>query len=187
VEWQIKAVEAPGFGSEESKRADPGQGRSAHPQAGPARDFISTIRISFFGGNSMQRISGSLRMAFTLGLAVFGAGMGSASAGEAALTMSRQLLLKKAVPAPADTVETRVIRVQFPSGYKTPLHTHEGPGPRYVLKGRLRVEDAGERHVYGPGDVFWETGAAMTVENIGGGDAEMVIFELAPAGAAKKP
>jgi quercetin dioxygenase-like cupin family protein len=77
-------------------------------------------------------------------------------------------------------VESRVIRVQFPSGYKTPLHTHEGPGPRYVLKGRLRVEDSGQIQVYGPGDVFWETGAAMTVENISGGDAELVIFELAP-------
>ncbi|MGX2041529.1 cupin domain-containing protein [Methylocaldum sp. MU1018] len=114
-----------------------------------------------------------------LGALGFGAGIGSTYAEEAA-PMARQLLLKKVVPLSADTVETRVIRVQFPSGHKTPLHTHEGPGPRYVLKGRLRVEDSGETHVYGPGDVFWETGAAMTVENIGGGDAEIVIFELAP-------
>jgi hypothetical protein len=34
--------------------------------------------------------------------------------------------------------------------------------------------------VYTPGDVFWETGAEMTVENVGGSDAEMVIFEMAP-------
>jgi hypothetical protein len=32
--------------------------------------------------------------------------------------------------------------------------------------------------------VFWETGAAMTVSSIGGGDAEIVIFELAPPPAA---
>ncbi|QJD31450.1 cupin domain-containing protein [Methylococcus geothermalis] len=91
------------------------------------------------------------------------------------------MLLQKTVTLPANTVETRLIRVRFPPGYKTPLHTHEGPGPRYVLQGRLRVEDAGERHDYGAGDVFWETGSAMTVENIGGSDAELVIFELAAA------
>ncbi len=99
---------------------------------------------------------------------------------EAAATVPRQLLLKNALDLPSNSVEARVIRVQFPSGYKTPLHTHHGPGPRYVLKGRLKVEDNGRIQIYGPGDVFWETGAAMTVENIGGGDAEMVIFEVAP-------
>jgi quercetin dioxygenase-like cupin family protein len=129
----------------------------------------------------MQRISSFLRIVLVPGLLVFGAGVGSAHAEEAPPMAPRQLLLKKTVPLPANAVETRVIRVQFPSGYKTPLHTHEGPGPRYVLKGKLRVEDAGESHVYGAGDVFWETGTAMTVENVGGGDAEMVIFELAPA------
>ena len=92
----------------------------------------------------------------------------------------RQLLLKKEITLPSNSVQTKVIRVQFPSGYKTPLHTHEGPGPRYVLKGRLKIEDAGQTQVYGQGDVFWETGQEMTVENIGGDDAEIVIFELAP-------
>jgi quercetin dioxygenase-like cupin family protein len=113
-----------------------------------------------------------------LGISILAA---SANGGEAIPTASRQLLLKKEVSLPSNTVLTNVIRVQFPSGYKTPLHTHEGPGPRYVLKGRLRIEDAGQTHVYTAGDVFWETGAAMTVENIGGNDAEIVIFELAPA------
>jgi len=93
---------------------------------------------------------------------------------------SRQLLLKKEVTLPSANVLTKVIRVVFPSGYKTPLHTHEGPGPRYVIQGHLKIEDAGKTVVYGPGDVFWESGAEMTVENVGGGDAEIVIFELAP-------
>ena len=104
----------------------------------------------------------------------------SANAEPAQPGASRQVLLKKAVSLPSNEVQTNLIRVHFPPGYKTPLHTHEGQGPRYVLKGRLRVEDAGESHVYGQGDVFWETGQAMTVENIGGSDAEIVIFELAP-------
>ena len=94
--------------------------------------------------------------------------------------LSRQSLFKKRATLPSNTVDANVIRVYFPKGYKTPLHTHEGPGPRYVLKGRLKVEDSGETNVFGPGDVFWETGAAMTVENVGGGEAEILIFELAP-------
>lgn len=107
-----------------------------------------------------------------LGLSCF-----TAAATDNPAAASRQLL-QKAVTLPANTVDTRLIRVRFPPGYKTPLHTHEGPGPRYVLQGRLRVEDAGERREYGAGDVFWETGSAMTVENVGGSDAELVIFEL---------
>ncbi|QXP88337.1 cupin domain-containing protein [Methylococcus capsulatus] len=103
--------------------------------------------------------------------------LGTALATEAPAA-ARQLLLQKTVTLPANTVDTRLIRVRFPPGYKTPIHTHDGPGPRYVLQGRLRVEDAGQRHDYGAGDVFWETGSAMTVENIGGSDAELVIFEL---------
>jgi quercetin dioxygenase-like cupin family protein len=74
--------------------------------------------------------------------------------------------------------------VQFPKGYKTPLHTHEGPGPRYVLKGKLKVEDGGQSNVFSPGEVFWETGAEMTVENVGKGEAEIIIFEMAPAKTA---
>jgi len=125
----------------------------------------------------MLRPTCDLPRFFALGLLLC-----AASAAEAAETAMapRQLLLAKPVELPSPKLETRVIRVQFPSGYKTPLHTHEGPGPRYVLKGRLRVEDSGQSQVYGPGDVFWETGAAMTVENIGGGDAELVLVELRP-------
>jgi hypothetical protein len=49
----------------------------------------------------------------------------------------------------------------------------------------LRVIDNGETNIYGPGKVFWETGTAMTVENIGPTEAEILIFELAPVTADK--
>jgi quercetin dioxygenase-like cupin family protein len=91
----------------------------------------------------------------------------------------RQILLEKPVDLPANKVNTRVVRVTFPPGYKTPLHTHEGPGPRYVLKGKIKIEEGGQVNEYGPGQVFWESGQWMTAENVGEGEAEMVIVELA--------
>jgi quercetin dioxygenase-like cupin family protein len=107
--------------------------------------------------------------------------LASADESQATEPMSRQMLLKREIQTPPGSAETRVIRVTFPPGFKTPLHTHDGQGPRYILKGKLRVEDNGQTQVYGAGDVFWETGSAMTIENVSGSDAEMVIFEIAPA------
>ncbi|MEY4210349.1 MAG: hypothetical protein RLZ92_728 [Pseudomonadota bacterium] len=96
----------------------------------------------------------------------------------ASSSIPRQLLLKKRVTLTSNSVDSKVIRVQFPKGYKTPAHTHEGPGPRYVVKGKLRVEDNGESNVFSAGEVFWETGGLMTVENIGDDQAEIIIFEM---------
>lgn len=122
------------------------------------------------------------RAALAASLSLVGISLAQADEAPApASTINRQLLMKQTLPAPAANLDTKVIRVQFLPGAKTPVHTHEGPGPRYVLKGHLRVEDAGTKQVYGPGDVFWETGAPMTIENVGGSDAEIVIFEMAPA------
>lgn len=90
----------------------------------------------------------------------------------------RKQLLKKSVSLPSNKVETQVIKVNFAPGYKTPLHTHEGPGPRYVTKGQLRVVDGGENQIYKEGEVFWETGSEMTVENVGKTSAEIIIFQL---------
>jgi quercetin dioxygenase-like cupin family protein len=98
-----------------------------------------------------------------------------------AATIERQLLLKKKLTLPSNNILANVIRVQFPKGYKTLSHTHEGPGPRYVVRGQLRVEDNGETKTFNAGEVFWETGDVMTVENVGLGEAEIIIFEMAPA------
>lgn len=93
---------------------------------------------------------------------------------------SRQRLLDKSVTLSSKNIEAQVIKVHFPPGYKTPKHTHDGPGPRYVLKGQLSVVDSGETRVYKAGQVFWESGSEMTVENVGNGDAEIVIFQMIP-------
>lgn len=91
----------------------------------------------------------------------------------------RQVLLEKSVELPVNKVNSRVIRVIFPEAYKTPLHTHEGPGPRYVVKGKVKIEEGGQVREYGPGEVFWESGQWMTAENVGQGEAELIIMELA--------
>ncbi len=95
-------------------------------------------------------------------------------------TIERTLLLEKPVELPSTQVDTKVMRVKFSPGFKTPWHTHEGPGPRYVVKGQLSVVENGTTNVYKAGEVFWETGALMSVENTGTDFAELIIFELAP-------
>ena len=93
---------------------------------------------------------------------------------------SRQILMKKDVDLPSPRITANVMRVVFPAGGKAPTHTHPGPGPRYLIKGKLKVIDGGETKIYTAGDVFWETGHEMMVENVAGSDSELVIFEMAP-------
>jgi quercetin dioxygenase-like cupin family protein len=104
-------------------------------------------------------------------------GAGTASADEVPMP-PRQVLLEKAAELPGTAINAKVIRVAFPKGFKTPLHTHEGPGPRYVVKGKIRIEQSGQINTYGPGEVFWESGQWMTAENVGDEEAVMIIFEL---------
>lgn len=92
----------------------------------------------------------------------------------------KQILLENPVELNSGKLDTRVIRIAFPKGFKTPQHVHEGPGPRYVVKGRVRIEEGGQVSEYGPGQVFWESGAVMTAENVSDGEAELIIFEVIP-------
>lgn len=94
--------------------------------------------------------------------------------------IKRTILLKQNVTLLGPNVSSKVIRVNFPAGAKTPRHTHEGPGPRYVVKGTLQVVEGDKTGIYSEGEVFWETGQSMTVENIGGEPAELIIFEMGP-------
>jgi quercetin dioxygenase-like cupin family protein len=96
-------------------------------------------------------------------------------------TLNRSVLLENKLELPSNNVKAKVIRVTFPPAFKTPWHTHEGPGPRYVVKGKLKVIEGGKTDTYSAGDVFWESGHLMSVENIGEDSAELIIFELAPA------
>lgn len=94
--------------------------------------------------------------------------------------MQRSILLENKVTLPGNQLNGKVIRVSIPTGFKTPRHTHDGPGPRYVVKGTLKVDEGDKTGIYSEGEVFWESGQSMTVENVGVEPAELIIFELAP-------
>ena len=94
--------------------------------------------------------------------------------------MQRVPLLEKAVDLPSNKVNAKIIKVTFPAGFKTPWHTHEGPGPRYVVKGTVKVTEGEKENSYAAGEVFWESGGKMQVENTGQEPAELIIFEMAP-------
>ena len=96
-------------------------------------------------------------------------------------TLNKTVLLAQDVELSDKNVNTKIIRVIFPVAFKTPWHTHEGPGPRYIVKGKLKVVEGGKTNTYSTGDVFWESGNLMSVENIGEGIAELIIFELTSA------
>jgi len=93
---------------------------------------------------------------------------------------NRTILLEKKLELSSPNINTKMIRVEFPPAFRTPWHTHEGPGPRYVAKGTLKVVEGGKTNTYSAGQVFWESGELMSVENVGDDTAEVIIFELAP-------
>jgi quercetin dioxygenase-like cupin family protein len=95
--------------------------------------------------------------------------------------LNRKVLMENKVELTNKHVTAKTIRVTFPPAFKTPQHTHEGPGPRYVVKGKLKVIEGGKTNIYKAGDVFWESGQLMSVENLSGQVAEMIIVELVPA------
>lgn len=95
--------------------------------------------------------------------------------------LKRAILLENKVTLPSNEINGKVIRVSIPTGFKTPRHIHDGPGPRYVVKGTLQVVEGEKTGIYSEGEVFWESGQSMTVENVGGEPAQLIIFELAPS------
>ena len=58
-------------------------------------------------------------------------------------TLNRTILLENKLELPSNNINAKIIRVTFPIAFKTPWHTHEGPGPRYVVKGKLKVNEGG--------------------------------------------
>jgi quercetin dioxygenase-like cupin family protein len=93
---------------------------------------------------------------------------------------SQQVLLEKVVELVSNHVNVKIQHIKFPVGFKTPEHTHKGPGPRYVLKGQVEIIEGGKTSTYKAGEVFWESGISMTAENVGSDEAELLVIELLP-------
>jgi len=71
--------------------------------------------------------------------------------------------------------------VEWPVGFKTKAHTHKGPGPRYVLSGKVRIDDQGKIGEYSAGETFWHVGGfPHTAENIAQTPSKVLIIELLP-------
>lgn len=114
-------------------------------------------------------------------LAVFVAALvGQPLTAQAQGKVPQKILFEQAVELPSPHVNVKIRHVTFPVGFKTPEHTHEGPGPRYILKGKLEVIEGGVTGTYGAGEVFWESGIPMTAKNVGSEEAEFIIIELLP-------
>ena len=105
----------------------------------------------------------------------------SAVSAKESAKLNRVLLFEKSVQLPNPAVNAKIVKVTFPPKFQTPWHEHKGPGPRYILKGQLTVTEGGQTNTYVAGDVFWESGLRMRVENTGEGEAQLIIFELAPS------
>ncbi len=99
----------------------------------------------------------------------------------------RKVLMARPVILPGNEVTAKVIRVEFPKGFRTPEHIHKGPGPRYVLEGKIKILDQDGTRLYGPGEVFWETGEPMVAENAADGVTTLLIFEMAPREQPTRP
>ena len=118
----------------------------------------------------------ALRLA---GTAIVATGLCSFAAAEEPPLPPRQIMLEKPMELPANKLNARVSKVVLPRGYKTPLHTHDGPGPRYVVRGKVKIDEGGQVREYGPGQVYLETGQWVSAENVGDGEAEVLMIELA--------
>jgi quercetin dioxygenase-like cupin family protein len=53
----------------------------------------------------------------------------------------------------------RCDRVDFPKGGIAHLHTHPGPGIRYLLRGEIEITSEGRSTFYGPGGAWFEAGS----------------------------
>jgi len=99
---------------------------------------------------------------------------------DASASMSKELLFENNTALKSNRIHAKMIRVTFPPLYKSPWHTHQGPGPRYILKGSLKITEGKQVNTYSAGEVFWESGQRMRAENLSNEEAELVLFELVP-------
>ena len=97
------------------------------------------------------------------------AASGGARSVETAPVLSRTVTLD-----PAAAYLIRCDRVEFPPGGVAYTHTHQGPGLRCLVLGRIRIETAGTEHHYAPGEAWFESGPDPVFA--AGSDSETTAF-----------
>lgn len=94
--------------------------------------------------------------------------------------LPQQLLGEQSMDLSAPNVKVRVIKLTLPKGWKLATRIHPVPGPRYVLKGRVRIVTDIKAEEFGPGQLFWETGSQYLSENISDSEVDLLVTELLP-------
>ena len=105
---------------------------------------------------------------------------GSGSSATIAPEELSTLLFEKVVDLPSKKVNVAVFHVKLPVGFITPAHTHEGPGPRYLIEGTTEIVIGETTETYTAGEAFWEPGDLMTDENVGDVPVELIAVRLLP-------
>jgi quercetin dioxygenase-like cupin family protein len=108
-----------------------------------------------------------------------------ATAAETA-TLPQQLLGEQSMDLSAPNVKVRVIKLTLPKGWKIATRIHPIPGPRYVLKGRVRIATDVKAEEFGPGQLFWETGSQYLSENVSDSEVDLLVMEMLPEPTSPK-
>ncbi len=77
-----------------------------------------------------------------------------------AIGMQTQLKMQAAI-FDDDVTPSHLLRldsVAFPPGGCAYLHTHQGPGTRCLIEGRIQIDTEGQSASYGPGSPWFEAG-----------------------------
>lgn len=94
--------------------------------------------------------------------------------------LPQHLLGEQSMDLSASKVKVRVIKLTLAKGWKAASRIHPIPGPRYVLKGRVRIATDAKADEFGPGQLFWETGSQYLSENISDSEVDLLVMEMLP-------
>src|SRR5437016_3394212 len=138
-----------------------GANATAASPAGPARRIVYVVEggVTIAGqplaANSARHVAGSL------GVTANAAGArlwrweliaGARASALAPAPISRLVFVQPLALDPAARYLMRCDRVDFPLGGVAYTHTHQGPGIRCLLRGRLRVDTQGKTTPVRPGE-----------------------------------
>ncbi len=93
---------------------------------------------------------------------------------------SSHVMGEQTVDANGTKLKVRVLKVMLPKGFKQIAKIYPIPGPRYVLKGRVRISVVGKSEEFGPGQLFWENGGQVLSENISDSEVDLLVTETLP-------